>query len=93
MELRHETTYNGEPVTVVAGWDPMLNRFWTIVEPVDELNPDADEESGMIYSNLDDPEVPEARVAVNLDYYREKMAQLGIDVPREFFDKVYAANS
>ena len=48
MQLKHTTTYNDHPVVVTAGWDPMLNRFWTIVEPVGDDHPDVDEESGMI---------------------------------------------
>lgn len=93
MELKHTTTYNNHPVVVTAGWDPMLHRFWTIVEPVNDDHPDADEESGMIYSNLDDREVPEDRVKVDLEYFRNKIKSMNIEVPSDFFDKVYAGNS
>lgn len=92
MDLKHNTLYNGREVVVTAGWDPMLHRFWAIVEPSFDDNPDADEESGMIYSNLDDPDIPEASVKVSPDYFRGKLRGMDIDVPSDFFDKVAAAN-
>lgn len=93
MELKHSTTYKDRPVEVIAGWDPMLHRFWTIVEPLDDDNPDADEESGMIYSNLSDPDVPEDQVKASPDYFASKLKSLGIEVPSDFFAKVAAVNS
>jgi hypothetical protein len=91
MELKHVTTYKGIPVVVTAGFDPVLKRFWMIVEPEDE-HPDADEESGMIYSNLDDPDIDERKIQANLDYYRGKLKSMGIEVPDTFFTKVYHGN-
>lgn len=93
MDLNHKTTLNGRAVIVTAGFDPMLHRFWAICAPVDDDNPDADEESGMIYSNLDDNSIPEDSVKASPDYFRGKFNSLGIDVPAEFFDKVAAANN
>lgn len=92
MELKHQTLYNGHEVEVTAGFDPILHRFWAIVEPVFDDNPDADEESGMIYSNLDDPDAKDELTKVNLDYFKGKFKAMGIDVPDEFFAKVFAAN-
>lgn len=92
MDLKHNTLYNGHEVTVTAGWDPMLHRFWAIVEPSFDDHPDADEESGMIYSNLDDNDIPEAEVKSSPDYFRRKFLSLGVDVPSDFFDKVAAMN-
>lgn len=92
MDLKHSTHYNGHPVTVTAGFDPMLHRFWAIVEPDFDDHPDADEESGMIYSNLDDNDIPEDEVKANPDYFRRKFKSMDIDVPDDFFDKVAAAN-
>lgn len=93
MQLRHPTQYNDRPVTVTAGFDPMLHRFWAIVEPVNYDNPDADDESGMIYSNLDDKDATDEKTKVNLDYFRDKFKSMGIAVPDEFFAKVFAGNN
>lgn len=92
MQLKHNTYYNDHPVTVTAGFDPMLHRFWAIVEPDFDDNPDADDESGLIYSNLDDPDAKDELTKVNLDYFRDKFKAMGIPVPDEFFAKVFAAN-
>jgi hypothetical protein len=93
MDLKHNTHYNDHPVTVTAGFDPVLRRFWAIVEPDFDDHPDADEESGMIYSNLDDNDIPEESVKVSPDYFRGKFKSMGIEVPAEFFDKVAAVNN
>jgi hypothetical protein len=93
MDLEHNTLYNGREVKVIAGFDPMLHRFWAICEPVFDDNPDADEESGMIYSNLDDRDIPEDSVKVSPDYFRGKFKSMDIDVPDAFFDKVAAVNN
>lgn len=92
MDFKHNTHYNDHPVTVTAGFDPVLHRFWAIVEPDFDDHPDADEESGMIYSNLDDQDATDELTKANPNYFRDKFKSMGIDVPDEFFEKVLAAN-
>lgn len=91
--MRHEqaATYNKRPVIVAMGFDIPLQGYFMTVEPVDEDNPDADPETGMIYSNLDDPELKETRgLSKNLEIFRQRLEEMSIYVPELFFAKVLA---
>lgn len=90
---RHEaeSTYNGRPVIVAMGYDVPLQGWFMTIEPVGEDNPDASEESGMIYSNLDDPELIASHgFAQNLDYFKRKLSDMKIVMGDYFFGTVEA---
>lgn len=92
MDFTHNTQYKDRPVVVTAGFDPVLRRFWAIVTPVEDDHPYADPESGMIYSNLDDRDIPAGSIEASPDYYAKKLRSMQIEVPDDFFAKVAAAN-
>lgn len=63
-------------VEVVMGWDPVLKRFFLVIE-----DPESEDERPR-YSNLDDKELdanPEKYQ--DLDYFKAKTASFGITVP------------
>ena len=91
--MRHVTTtvYNGRPVEVAMGWDVQVEGYFMTVMPVEEDNPDANEESGCIYSNLDDPAIPFPGMMRNIEYYRKiLLLKMKIEVDPAFFAKVLA---
>ena len=91
MSHTQKAIYNKRPVVVAMGWDEPLQGYFMTVEPVDEDNPDADEETGMIYSNLDDKEVPGRNgMAPDIEHFKKRLLQMQIEVPPEFFGKVLA---
>ena len=90
---RHESqgTYNDRPVIVAMGYDIQLQGWFMTVTPVEEDNPDADEETGMIYSNLDDPELNATLgFTQDMDYFRRKLREMKIVVGDRFFATVMA---
>lgn len=92
MDFKNKTTHKGLPVTVTAGFDPALHRFWMIVEPDQEDNPNASPESGLIYSNLDDQEIPVGIAEADTEHFKKRLRELEIPVPFDFFARVEAAN-
>ena len=91
MRHTYDSTYRGRFVTVAMGFDVPLQGYFMTVEPTCEDNPDADPETGMIYSNLDDPELKETRgLSKNLEIFRQRLEEMSIYVPELFFAKVLA---
>lgn len=90
MRFTQNAQYNGRPVIVALGFDLPLNGFFMTVEPADENNPDASEETGMIYSNLDDTALPSPRLTPNIEYFKQRLREMKILVPPYFFDRVEA---
>lgn len=91
--MRHEqvATYNKRPVIVAMGFDIPLQGYFMTVEPVDEDNPDADEDTGMIYSNLDEPDLKLTMgMASDISLFKKRLLEMQIEVPPEFFGKVLA---
>lgn len=90
-ELKHETVYNGRPVTVVMGWNNTPDGYFMYVEPKEEDNPDAGEETGLIYTNLDDPALKKScGMSDGLDHYKKILRDMNIVVEPEFFGRVLA---
>jgi hypothetical protein len=86
-----EAVYNGRPVIVTMGYDVPLQYWFMTVEPVDDDNPDASEDSGMIYTNLDDLAISEnPNLAQSMDYYRSKLREMKITMGDHFFNTVAA---
>lgn len=92
MNIQQSAEYNGRPVIITSGWDSQLQGWFMIIEPVEDDNPDADEESGMIYSNLDDKDIPPPGMTQSLEHYKKRLREMKIDVPASFFAKVEAHN-
>jgi len=90
--MQHVTTtvYNGRPVEVAMGWDIQVEGYFMTVMPVEEDNPEADEESGCIYSNLDDDDIPFPGMTKDLTHYIEVLKKMQIAVPEIFFAQVLA---
>lgn len=91
--MRHilHSIYNNRPVTVAMGFDVPLQGYFMTVEPEEENNPDANEESGMIYSNLDDPVLkPTMGMAPDLEHFKTKLQSMNIKVPDVFIATVLA---
>lgn len=90
--MRHseKTQYNNRPVEVAVGYDVRLEGWFMLVTPVDDDNPDANEDTGLIYSNLDDKNIPFPGLSKEMDYYKGVLRQMNITVSSEFFGKVRA---
>mgnify|MGYP001599630229 CR=1 FL=1 len=79
------TTHQGRPVTVMLGWDRPLQEFFLTVELVGASAEGAkSEEDLIIYSTMYDHSGKWAY----LDYLKEKLASLEIDVPKTMFTEV-----
>jgi hypothetical protein len=74
------TEHNGEAITVLLGWDRPLGHFFMVIER-DDPKPGQDD---YLYVNLDEPGAFE----LPLEFFREKLQQLGICVPGEMFEQV-----
>lgn len=91
MRHTHKTIYNGRPVLVAMGFDIPLQGYFMTVEPVDENNPDTNKETGMIYSNLDEPELNDNMgFASDIKLYQRRLREMNIEVPDYFFAAVLA---
>lgn len=83
MSQHHFKTTNpdGLLVTITLGWDRPLHRFFLVVEVEGS---DGGEDEMYLYSNLNDP-VTWLEGGVTLDYYGDKLIELGIQVPESMF--------
>lgn len=88
MQHRVKTTYNKRPVEVTMGWDIPLQGYFMVITPVEDDNPDADPETGLIYSNLDDTVLPFPRLPKQIEHFKKVLLEKQIEVPPEFFGKV-----
>lgn len=85
MRHTHYTTYKGRPVVIAMGFDVQLSGYFMVVEPVEDDNPDADEETGMIYSNLDDADLKKSKgFSDDLAIYKRRLREMKIEVPKLF---------
>jgi hypothetical protein len=93
--MRHEhiskCSHCGHSVKIAMGFDVPLQGYFMTVESTDENNPNADEETGMIYSNLDDPELKKTMgFSSDIELFKKRLREMQIEVPPEFFGKVLA---
>lgn len=92
--MRHTQTvlYNGRQVELVMGYDTPIGGYFMVILPQDSTpdNPDADPETGVIYSNLDDAALPFPRLPPYLTHYQKVLREMNIEVPPLFFAKVLA---
>jgi hypothetical protein len=90
--MRHEeqAVMNDRPVMVAVGWDNPVQGYFMTIEPIDADNPDADEETGLIYSNLSDEAIPFPGMTKDLDHYKKRLKEKGIVMSDTFFPTVLA---
>ena len=84
MSQHHlETTRRGEPITVTLGWDRPLQGYFMLIE--------SDEADVYIYSNFEDLDlVVHGGFASSLEYFINKMRELGVTVPARMLTEVAA---
>jgi hypothetical protein len=75
----------GHPVRVTMGWDRPLQYYFLTVQALNAEDAalrgeDEEDEAGFLYTNLDDPLVPD--VDHQLAYFQRQLNLLGIDLPR-----------
>lgn len=84
------THYNNRPVEVLLGYDRPLDHFFLTIMYVQRdavetaENPSAEKDNPTLYSDLEDADGYEQ----SLDYYQNKLAELGIKVPDSMFREV-----
>jgi hypothetical protein len=74
------TNKDGKEMTVMMGWDRPLQQFFLMVEQ----NQDG-KEPVYLYNNMDDPD---AWGMDDLNYFHEKLLELGLDVPQKMLMQV-----
>jgi hypothetical protein len=80
----YSTELDGQPVTVMMGWDRPLQGFFMLIEP----GPEDDE---YLYSNLDDPALDEwFGLPTSLDHFIATLAGFGLQVPDRMIAEVLA---
>jgi len=79
------STHQDHLITVILGWDRPLSHFFLVVEcndsQADSQDDETEEDEGILYSNLNDPDAWGKPLA----YYRGKLTELGIAVPESMF--------
>jgi hypothetical protein len=85
-----ETNSQGRRVSVVLGYDRILDRFFLVVQRLDSPTCKGRRRSGrdsgpdFLYANTADPNAQD-----DLGYYREKLEARGISLPRKVFREVF----
>ena len=91
MSRHYCDTVQGSPtVRVTVGYDRPLNYFHLTVERTSDAKSDdttdGDDDTFLIYSNVADPKLAGGKCD-DLEYYRAKLRELGIDVPDSMFSE------
>ena len=77
------TSHEGQPVTIMMGWDRPLQGYFLVVMTDDEA------QERYIYSNLKDPVLTGCNgLPESIEYFCEKLTELGIEVPAEMLEGV-----
>ena len=78
-----DTTIGGEAVTVMMGWDRPLQGYFMLIEST--------QREGYIYSHLQDIDLVKCDgFASSIDYFIDKMRELGVAVPSRMLAEVGA---
>lgn len=88
MNILHHSFYKGHPVAIIAGYDRVLTTFFMYVQAQQVGCPDANPATALVYSNWDDVNLPKYEVKDNPDYFKQKLIDLNIAFPPDFFPKV-----
>lgn len=77
----YPSTYKGQPVTIMMGWDRPCQGYFLSVELV--------EAEGFVYSNLDDPKlIYFGGLPDSLTPFSEKLDELGLSVPQAMIEQI-----
>lgn len=76
-----DTVHADHPVRVTLGYDRPLDYFHLTIARTSGSMSDEDH---FVYCNLLDPELPRGD-CVDLEYYRDKLRELGITIPESMF--------
>jgi hypothetical protein len=85
-----EATHDGHRVTITLGWDRPLHHYFMLVEkPCITTGSESDlhaenESEDIVYSNLNERNA----FTNSLNYYKNKLDELGISVPTSMFEQV-----
>lgn len=83
-----KTIVDGEPITVMLGWDrPLAGYFMVVMKPLeifDEETGEAYVDEDYLYSNLNDPELNYG-LSKKPHYFFTKLKDFDIDMPDEIF--------
>jgi hypothetical protein len=83
-----KTSYQGQAITVLMGWDRPLQGHFLVVEK-DDVKEDA-----FVYSNLLDPALNGYRgLPPSLEYFKTKLSELGLTVPERMIREIEADRS
>lgn len=78
-----DTTCAGEPVLVLMGWDRPLQGYFMVIESA--------RRGKYLYSNLADRALARcAGLSRSLDYFVEKLRELGVSVPARMLSEIRA---
>lgn len=75
------STYQGQSITILMGWDRPLQGFYMVITYEGE-------ENEILYSNLDDPELDQFGLSSTLDPFLEKLEKLGLCVPAKMVTEI-----
>ncbi len=85
------TMHEGNPVTVLLGWDRPLGHYFMVIErdqpaPANEagISEESDYEEEYLYSNLNEKNP----FNKSMDYFKSKLEQFGIQVPAQMFVQI-----
>lgn len=82
-EVKFQTKMDNKNVEVLAGWDPVLHRYFLVITDLDfdyeNNSDDEDEQTDLIWSNLDHPEN-----TYNMDNYMSALSNYKITPPPNF---------
>jgi hypothetical protein len=78
------TSYQGRPITVLAGWDrPLCHHFMAIIR--DDVADNASEKDQFLYHHLHDRKA----WGQNWAYFKDKLDAYAIAIPQIMADQIY----
>lgn len=76
-----DSSYQGQPVVILMGWDRPLQGFFLVVEFV--------EQDGFVYSNLEDWDLYFCGgFSSSVEYFERKLEALGLSVPAQMIREI-----
>lgn len=88
-----KATHNGKPITILSGYDRPLRGFFLVVD-LDEDDPafvpsDENDDEGMLYSNLWDPELIEfGGLPPDYEHFDKALKELGLTIPDRMREEI-----
>jgi hypothetical protein len=79
----YSTNSQGKPITVLCGWDQLLQQYFLVIE-YENLTDDISDEDAEIYSNLFD----ETALQTEIVFFNRKLDAFGITLPAGMMDQV-----